>query len=65
MLYMSNNWNREEAIDTFGEELGGTIYGIWEYCRKRHLGNLVWYAELDGNCRQKIVDRANAIFTNN
>ena len=62
MWYMYNKWNRHEAVLVFGS-LGDHIYNKWVHCRTTELGDLYWYSELDENCRQKIVDRANAIYS--
>ena len=65
MYYVFNDWNKEEAELLFGQNLGQHIYGKWVYCRERRLGDLWWYSELDNDCRQKIVDRANQLHNNN
>lgn len=62
MWYMCNRWNLDEARFLFGDNLGAHIYQ-----KKLHLqgighDTLYWYGELDNNCRQKIVDRANEIY---
>ncbi len=61
MWYMYNRWSKEEAILLFGNNLGEHIFSKW--CHHRQgLGDLYWYSELDNECRQKVVDRANEIY---
>ena len=62
MYYMFNRWSREEAILVFGENLGTHIFDKWCHYRENGQGDLYWYSELDNRCRQKVVDRANAIY---
>lgn len=57
MLYIYNKWCIGEAKKVFGEFLGEHIYSKFLYYRT-NLGDLFWYSELDGTCRQKIVERA-------
>lgn len=59
MYYMFNKWSEEEAKDLYGELLGKHIYNKWIAARG---DNLIWYGELDNECRQKVVDRANEIY---
>lgn len=61
MYYMYNCWNRTEAIDLFGKDLGDHIYNKWLHHRNG-LGDLYWYSELDNECRSKIVERADATY---
>lgn len=63
MWYMYNRWNKEEAIAVFGENLGNHVFGKWCHYRENGLGDLYWYSELDNECRQKVVDRANYIYS--
>ena len=59
MLYVYNKWGINEAHLLFGKNLGDHIFGKWI----EHLSDkLYWYAELDNECRQKIVDRANELY---
>lgn len=60
MYYMYNVWNKEEAINLFGEWLGKHIYSKW--C-DLHDKELIFYASLDNECRQKLVDRANEYYS--
>ena len=46
----------------FGENLGEHIFEKWMWYRRQSLDSLMWYSELDNECRQKIVDRANEIY---
>jgi hypothetical protein len=60
MLYVFNRWCIGESIRLFGENLGNHIFEKWMYYGA---GNeLRWYAELDVNCRQRLVDRANELY---
>ena len=58
MYYMFNKWNVNEAKLLFGENLGSHIFDKWQH----YTDQLYWYAELDNECRQKIVDRANELY---
>lgn len=58
MWYMYNHWSHNEAVALFGRNLGEHIYNKYLECGD----TLLWYAELDGDCRQTIVDRANATY---
>lgn len=58
MYYMFNRWSEAEAVATFGEDLGKHIYGKWV----KRISDLHWYAELDNDCRRKVVDKANEFY---
>ena len=58
MWYLFNYWNRCEAIRIYGENLGNHIYEKWETCRIDGLDQLEWYANLDNQCREKLVTHA-------
>ena len=58
MLYIYNRWNEYEAGKVFGEVLGAHIWSKW----LDKYDSLKWYADLDTQCRQKLVDRANSIY---
>jgi len=60
MFYMFNIWNQQEAHRLFGQTLGQHIFGKW--CSFGSGKELLWYAELDNSCRQKLVDRANELY---
>lgn len=62
MLYMYNRWSAEEARTLFGRDLGSHIYGKWLDAFTMNDRTMFWYSNLDSNCRQKIVDRANEIY---
>lgn len=62
MLYMCNRWSAEEARTLFGRDLGNHIYGKWLDAFTMVDRTMFWYSNLDSNCRQKIVDRANEIY---
>lgn len=59
MYYIFNRWNPEEACAVFGNDLGKHIWEKWT----RKADFLIWYSELDKDCRQKLVDRANEIYS--
>ena len=59
MLYMFNKWNESESVKLFGENLG---HYIWNKYTNNYSDKLYFYAELDNECRQKLVDRANEIY---
>lgn len=59
MLYIFNKWSESESKRLFGESLGNHIWEKWT----RKFDSLIWYSELDNNCRQKLVDRANEIYS--
>lgn len=62
MWYMCNKWNLDEARGLFGDNLGAHIYQKRLHMMEIGYDTLNWYGELDNNCRQKIVDRANEIY---
>lgn len=61
MYYMYNKWDKEECINLFGEMLGNHIFAKWVHYNG-NLGELRFYAELDGSIRQRLVDRANELY---
>lgn len=63
MYYMYNKWCIGEAKKVFGDNLGEHIYEKWTEKSEYSIDqNLSWYADLDKDCRQKIVDRANELY---
>lgn len=55
LYYMFNAWSLSEAITIFGNNLGRHVYDQYQ----RRLGNtMIWYADLDTECRDKLVNRA-------
>lgn len=63
MWYMFNKWCKNEAIRIFGENLGNHIWDKWSEIIRFGCGdNLYFYAQLDNDCRQKLVDRANEVY---
>ena len=58
MFYVFNKWNLSEAKAIFGDNLGTHIYAKYINCSDI----LLWYSELDNECKQKLVDRANEIY---
>lgn len=61
MYYICNQWGIDEAKKVFGENLGEHIYNKFEEYGAV-LGALRWYASIDKECRQKLVDRANELY---
>lgn len=59
---MYNRWCDTEAIIVFGDDLGSHIYKKWRNMRMDGAEVLQWYSELDNECRNKIVERANIIY---
>ena len=62
MYYLYNQWCIEEAVLVFGENLGRHIFRKWVQADVTSDRSLYWYSNLDTECRQKIVDRANKLY---
>lgn len=63
MHYMFNKWNKSECLTLFGKDLGQHIWNKWN--EEKSFGSfdrLRWYASLDNECRQKLVDHANSTY---
>ena len=60
MWYVFNRWNESEAKQLFGEDLGAHIYG--KYLERGYGKELLWYSDLDTECRAKLVQRALEIY---
>ena len=58
MFYLYNKWNEYEADSVFGKDLGHHIWNKWI----NRSDSLLWYSDLDNQCKQKLVDRANEIY---
>ena len=58
MFYIYNRWNEYEAAKVFGDDLGAHIWSKW----LDRTDSLLWYSELDNECKQKLVDRANELY---
>ena len=58
MYYIFNVWCEDEAVSVFGNDLGTHIYEKWCWYRNNGGDQLEWYANLDEECRTKIVERA-------
>lgn len=63
MYYMYNKWCLSEARYLFGEMLGDHIFNKWT-CKVEysHDQTMSWFGDLDKECRQKVVDRANELY---
>lgn len=59
MYYIYNKWGITEAKHLFGESLGEHIFNKYLNYMP-HV--LEWYAELDSESKQKLVDRANEMY---
>lgn len=59
MWYIFNKWTKEECEYLFGY----LAEHIWNKWKVYNHDALRWYAELDNECRQKLVDRANEIYS--
>ena len=62
MLYIYNRWSQSEAVRVFGDNLGLHIWNKWINSREKGIDTLYWYSELDSDCRDKIVYRANEVY---
>lgn len=58
MWYVYNKWSIEESERLFGN-MGEHIY---EKFLSHGRDGLAWYASLDNDCRQRLVDRAIEIY---
>ena len=61
MYYCFNRWSLDEACAIFGNDHGNHIWEKWT----GKFDSLIWYSELDDDCKQKLVDRANEIYRMN
>ena len=59
MYYMYNMWSESECAHVF-KELASHIWG--KYLQYNKIDILYWYSQLDSECKQKLVDRANEIY---
>jgi hypothetical protein len=64
MYYMFNRWCRNEAHVIYGKVLGEHIFTKYVSYIERGLGELRFYAELDDECKNKLVTRANQVYNN-
>lgn len=62
MYYMFNRWCKHEAIVIYGKELGEHIFAKYLKYMEKGLGELRFYAELDNECRSKLVKRALQVY---
>ena len=63
MWYMYNKWCYDESVHVFGEILGKHIFDKWVwYIENMQDYTLRFFAELDEDCKTKIVERANEIY---
>lgn len=59
MYYMYNKWDERESKTIFGDMLGEHIFNKWLQHQRNEMR---WYAELDTQCRNKVVQRANELY---
>jgi hypothetical protein len=63
MYYMFNRWSLAESRYIYGASLGEHIWEKWnEVARFGNGDQLCFYASLDNDCKQKLVDRANELY---
>lgn len=63
MYYMFNRWCRDEAVKIYGTNLGNHVWQKWvDVVRFGDGDQLRFYANLDNECRRKLIDRANEIY---
>jgi len=62
MYYFYNKWNEYEAEKVFGRALGKHIYEKYLELDKHVLR---FYGSLDKDCRNKLVDRVNEVYSTN
>lgn len=62
MYYICNNWSLEESWDLFGYDLGLHVWQKWFDRRNDIHGDFLWYSELDNECKNKIIARANELY---
>jgi len=66
MYYMYNRWSMTESKHIFGDDLGLHIYNKWlEKQEYSHDVNISWYGDLDKTCRNKVLERAKELYSNN
>lgn len=58
MYYMYNKWSEDESHAVFGKVMGDHLWKKW--CTASD--ELRWYAYLDDENRNKIIERANEIY---
>lgn len=64
MLYMFNQWSLAESRSLFGNNLGDHVWSKFhETVRAGGGDHLRFYANLDNDCRQKLVNRANELYS--
>lgn len=63
MYYVYNRWSEEESKHIFGEDLGNHIFKKWQ--KQGYGKELLWYSELDRECKDKLVARANELYGDN
>lgn len=63
MYYMFNYWSFSEAQTVFGVDLGCHLWNKWlESFDLSNDHTMYWYAELDNECKQKVVERSKALY---
>ena len=65
MYYMYNRWCIEESKMLFGENLGQHVFDKW-VGKGEHTNDqtMSWYGELDTGLQNKLVARANELYSN-
>lgn len=62
MYYMFNKWCIQESKLLFGENLGGHVWEKYKRMLSHSGDRLLFYAELDKDCQQRLVNRANELY---
>lgn len=63
MWYMFNKWDKNEAHKLFGQNLGDHLFGKWvAKGENTHDQTMSWYADLDKELRNKVVERAIEVY---
>lgn len=66
LYYMYNKWSLSESKHVFGDNLGLHVYEKWlEKHQYSKDVTMSWFSDLDKSCRDKIVERAKEIYSNN
>ena len=64
-IYMANKWSQSEARIIWGNNLGEHIWNKWVTFNENygtHAASMKLLYELDNECLEKLVERANALY---
>lgn len=62
MYYMYNRWCYNEALSIFGPEHGKYVFDKWCECNERRQDDLRFYALLDDDSKNQLVNRAKEVY---